>query len=161
MWRRGWAAVIVLSWKQVASLGGQEVAARLRAGQLTRRQVWGGIRGAAKYLPAMAAGRIRDEAEADACGRCCSTCPSHTERPILLDGVAVVAIYCGTIGVEERGEKPTCGCLTAITIDGVVQGAGKACVEGMGCGQGKWLPAAIPASGGEGSRTTGPLPPPG
>jgi hypothetical protein len=107
------------------------------AGTLGPREMWLAAKGATKYAAAVAAGRVRPEAEAGAFAGVCSRCPEWTLEPT--SKVGVVAGYCGRLdGVDGGGVAgPVCGCLVSLTVAGVVYPAGKAVVEGEVCPQGR------------------------
>lgn len=130
--------MIVLGWRDLARLGLPELVRLRREGKLDRRRAWALLRGAGTYLPAMAAGRVRDEQAADGLASVCAGCPLHTERAVDLGDELAVGLYCGVIGVPDAG-RGTCGCLVGITLNGqAVQAAGKTCVAGTICAAGRW-----------------------
>lgn len=119
---------------ELAMLAKSRLISMALAGTLGPREMWLAAKGATKYAAAVAAGRVRSEAEAGAFASVCSRCPEWTLEPTSKEGV--VAGYCGKLdGLGVAG--PVCGCLVSLTVAGVVYPAGKAVVEGEVCPQGR------------------------
>ena len=93
---------------------------RARADLRNPRFIFYGLAGATRFVRAIAAGDIADDATIDARRRVCAACPARTMH----DGAA----YCGEAFVDRMGEpEPTCGCL----IEGKTAVASEACPRGL------------------------------
>lgn len=124
----------------IARLGLHELAARAKRGELTIGSLWMGAKGAEAYVAAIARGDIATPEQADArWAQGCAICPSRTVTPcsVTIDGGLVVTAkhWCGP-ALTER--PTTCGCLLALTIDGVPVPAAKLCVRSERCPAGRW-----------------------
>jgi hypothetical protein len=102
------------------------------AGELGPREVWTALRGAEKYRRAVADGDVADPATQQARADKCWACPSSTSRTT---STAATGVYCG----QPMRETPiTCGCLTAIRIEGKTYAGGKTVVASEQCPQRRW-----------------------
>jgi len=78
------------------------------AGEVTRRSVWIGMQGAAKYALAIAAGDEAGEDLEDQLICECGVCTARTPDA----AIPASAGWCGTpLMAEVRDDGPTCGCL--------------------------------------------------
>lgn len=114
--------------------GGLDLAAMAAKGSLSPRMAWVGLKGAAEYAKAVAAGDVADDATWKARIEACRGCPALT--PPGKPGVG----YCGKPFVEALDgprEARTCGCLVA----------GKASVASQACPRGHWEPLHFPRPG--------------
>ena len=103
-----------------------------QAGELAPSHLWVALRGAAKYVAAVRAGDVADDATQQARAATCNGCRSARVRETETEAVAV---HCGVPFDEGRD---TCGCLVAIRVEGVVYPAAKTVVGSERCLQGKW-----------------------
>jgi hypothetical protein len=117
-------------------------------GSLTPSTLWTALKGAESYRAAMAAGDVASEDEQLSRAAICAACPSRTSRRV--DSIKATASYCGEPFNDRREEadKPTCGCLIAITNDGeTISQAGKTMVASEQCPQKKWLAVPLTVNG--------------
>lgn len=125
----------ILTWAMAVRTGIETLARMFISGELSISQAWVAVRGATVYVARLAAG----EPEASpVCQReravTCATCYKRGQRNI---GNGVTAIYCGTPFLEDR-QAATCGCLVALTRDGVPYAAGKVTLASESCPSGFW-----------------------
>jgi hypothetical protein len=105
--------------------GGATFTALALAGKIGPREAWIGMRGAARYLEAVAAGDVAPEAAIEARLRVCRACPARTAD----EDVPEAAGYCGpAFAAAELPDGPTCGCALE----------GKASVASEVCPRGRW-----------------------
>lgn len=107
------------------SRGGATFTALAMAGKVGPRSAWVGMRGAARYASAVAAGDVADDATIDArlsrCGRCTARCAD----PDVPEAVG----WCGPpFEAATLPDGPTCGCLLEA----------KAAVKSETCLRGRW-----------------------
>jgi len=87
--------------------GGATFTALALAGRVARREAWIGMRGAGKYLEAVAAGDVADDAEVDRRLACCDQCPARRPDPEIPEDEG----WCGfPFEAETLSDGPTCGC---------------------------------------------------
>lgn len=95
------------------------------AGKVTRRSVWIGMQGAAKYARAIAAGDEADSDTKEARLAKCAMCTARTADAAIPESAG----WCGTpLMAEVRDDGPTCGCLLEA----------KASVGSEKCPRGNW-----------------------
>ena len=111
-----------------------------KSGTLRPKKVWCAVSGAGEYIAAAASGDVAPERVQQERVDTCDACPSATYDP--KPDVNAHAVYCGRAFDDRRGalERPTCGCLVGVTIDGVAYAGGKTVVASHKCPQGKWGP---------------------
>ena len=129
-----------LSLSTLVRLATGDLVHLFRSGKLSPETAWTALKGAAKYRAAVASGDVRGQQEAHGCALVCSRCPSLTTRPIEVAGFeGWVAGYCGP-DFEDRttAALPTCGCLTLLSVNGVIYPAGKTVCKKESCPQGRW-----------------------
>lgn len=129
----------------LASLAKAELVRMAREGELGPARVWVAMKGASKYLAAVAAGDVAGE---DRQGRrlaTCRGCPWRTVRAVTLPTLTVDVWHCGEPFVEHLGPEVfpgsrVCGCLVGISVHGemVDRAAGKVVVGSESCPQGRW-----------------------
>lgn len=105
------------------------------AGRLRPDHLWRAVRGAGRYVAAIATGQAADPDTARRRAAVCAECKSRTT--VNKHEIGAVAGYCGT-PFEVGTEPPTCGCLVTLTAHGVTTPAGKCCVAPETCPQGLW-----------------------
>lgn len=122
-----------LSLPQLAKLAAAEQVRMARAGELRWSQVWVAMKGAGKYLKAIASGDIRGQLEAHLFAGVCSNCPWARKYSSAIDGVDL--FFCGP-RFEERGH--TCGCMVGVMQAGneKLMPAGAAWVASHACPMG-------------------------
>lgn len=125
------------SWADLARTGAETLAALALRGQLPPSRLWTAMRGARRFVVALAAGDVAPPAQADERATCCVACASATTHPTALADTAKV--FCGSPFIEARAQR-TCGCLVALTVrNGTTpMAAGKTLVASEHCPQGKW-----------------------
>jgi hypothetical protein len=125
--------------KDLLNMGVDLLVTKALSGELTAENIWMAVKGATKYRKAMAKGDVADRGLAMKCKICCG-CPSIAFRDtgVERDGGVVLAGSCGPILEEHGGDKPTCGCLVSVKINGADMPAGKTRVRSEVCPQGKW-----------------------
>lgn len=105
--------------------GGLDIMAMARAGELTPRKAWVAMKGAEKYVRAVASGDVADSETITLRLAQCRVCPAAS-----VPG-RVYLSYCGT-PLDEKLDGPvqerTCGCVCA----------GKASVQSEKCPRGRW-----------------------
>ena len=117
------------------ALAADELSSLALSGKLPARDVWTAIKGGRRYFAAIASGDVADEATQAARAAVCWACKSSTSRTTQ----AGTGVYCGTAFKEG---KDTCGCLTALRIEGQTLPAGKTVVASERCPQGHWQPSS-------------------
>lgn len=120
----------------LCKLGLPALVGMARDGKLRPQHLWAAVEGATKYRDAVANGDIADEAVSQVRAEVhCANCLSHTK----VDKGGIVRLFCGEAFVNRTDTAlPTCGCLTAISVDGVVYPAGLTMVRSAKCVQEKW-----------------------
>lgn len=112
--------------------------------------LWHGIKGAAKYAAAVAAGDVATDEVAAARAAVCAACPSCKMYTVPSFGGEARAWFCGPAFEDRRGEAwtPTCGCAVGFGSERErrveLTAAGKTCVASESCPQSRWL-ATFPA----------------
>jgi len=119
---------------QFAALGKDTLIGMAGRGELDARFIWLAAKGATRYVGKVMAGQVASEDDATNAASACSSCPDRHERHTTQGGKAITIGYCGP--KEEAGK--TCGCLTFVTVNGLVRPAGKTLVSGETCTQEKW-----------------------
>lgn len=116
-----------------------EARRRKGLGTLDPRYAWYGLRGASRYVAAIARGDASAPALIDARLARCAQCPART---LSLDADGAMDAFCGPPMVDRSREAmPTCGCLLA----------GKAAVTSESCPRGHWADLTIDGTSTEGS----------
>ena len=101
----------------------------LARGEIPPRRAWVGMRGAARYVAAVAKGDVADEATIARRLGTCAGCGGAVADPDLGPEVR----WCGGPGAETGPDSlPTCGCLLPA----------KAAVGSEACPRGRWTIAA-------------------
>ncbi len=122
---------------QLARLATADLAALARNGDLSASQAWTAVKGAARYVAAVASGDVVTTTEAIGRLARCQRCEAFTERPdpvrLTIDGTPTElhAYYCGEPFKESAR---TCGCLLAVGQSP----AGKMLVGSEQCPRGEW-----------------------
>lgn len=118
----------------VVSLGIDRAIDMVVKQQMPSGFVWTAVKGAWKYVIAVARGdeahHVAQNERLLSCKSCQSIDWTDTSQ------INLRAAYCGK--GETHGPNPTCGCLVAITVDGRMEPAGKLQVASEHCPQDKW-----------------------
>jgi hypothetical protein len=109
-----------------------ELVKRALAGELRPSDAWTALRGAEKYRHAVASGDVASEQVQEERANKCWACPSSTSRTTASNATGV---FCGA---PFRETPITCGCLTAIRIEGKTYAGGKTVVASEQCPQKRW-----------------------
>ena len=122
------------------ALAGVHTLARLvLEGRIERRHWWVALRGAERWVRAIAAGDVADDAAARSRVAVCDRCEACTREGLDALAVPVTKMYCGPALEDRTGKaEPTCGCLVGLTVEGVADPAGKTMVRSERCPRGKW-----------------------
>jgi hypothetical protein len=123
-----------LTLQKLAGLGAETLMEKALSGELRGRHLWTAYRGAGEYRAAVAAGDIATEEEQARRVRVCGGCGRRTDEPKAVG----VAHWCGEAFEDRSDAGGTCGCLVALTVDGVMHAAGRAVVGSEGCPLGLW-----------------------
>jgi hypothetical protein len=116
---------------KLIALAADELTTLALSGKLPARDVWTAIKGGRRYFAAIASGDVADDATQAARAAVCWACKSSTSRTTQ----AGTGVHCG---IPFREGKDTCGCLTAIRIEGQTLPAGKTVVASERCPQSRW-----------------------
>lgn len=90
---------------------------------------WTAVRGAARFVAALALGDVADPSRAETRASSCRECPLREDRTVT--GTPVSVSFCGRPFVEAPG---TCGCLVLFAG----RPAGKIMVRSEACPSGRW-----------------------
>lgn len=119
----------------MTQIGLERVIGLARDGRLETRWLWAAVRGGWRYVWAVAAGDIADDATAAQRVRTCAACDAADT--VQTSRAGLCAVYCGTGTATDTG--PTCGCLVGITRDGKpIEPAGKVVVASESCPRARW-----------------------
>lgn len=121
--------------KQFVSLGIDAIVDLAMHDRLHSAHLWVALKGASRYVIALASGDVASEDEAIERSVVCVLCPNRQTRETAKAGV--VAGYCGK-PLSPSVEKNTCGCLVTITIGTTTRPAGKTLVDSEYCPQFRW-----------------------
>lgn len=112
---------------RAAALGAQEIARRYAAGDLDPEARALAMKGAERYLAAIAAGDIAGDSEVDSRRQACRKCKSRNDETA--PGAEAPSSWCGPALKERLDQQPpTCGCLLVC----------KTLVGSESCPQGRW-----------------------
>lgn len=129
-------ATYIKQTKQYMELGFETLAAMAINRELKVRHLWLALRGSGKYADAIVSGDVAEPmAQEFRCSECATKCKSRREYE---SAEGIIAIYCGPRLDQIEGDRPTCGCLVAVRVDGQLLPAGKTIVRSESCPQGKW-----------------------
>lgn len=135
-----------LTLKELAALGGEELLALARRGEIRPRHLWVAAKGAEKYRAAIAAGDIAPEVTQELRASVCAGC---TAAPVTFTKVVgggmdgVEKGWCGR-ALEEHQDSGACGCLVVLrvkgqtTANGVIVPGAKVAVGSERCPLGEW-----------------------
>lgn len=126
---------IVSDMKRFVSMGVTALVDLAMRDRLDSSHLWVALKGASRYVLALASGDVASEAESQERATECALCPHRHTRQTAKSGV--VAGYCGR-PLEPSAEKNTCGCLVTITIGFATRPAGKTLVDSEYCPQFRW-----------------------
>ena len=103
----------------------------------TTAPFWHALKGAAKYVAAIATGDIATPETQERRAKLCAGCPDRNRYTAL----GMYVWTCGTAGVDRKdANPPTCGCivLSGSRNQTSAEAAGKTVVASERCPQGRW-----------------------